>query len=237
LRKKISSRDVIRTRVSAFTPVSNQLPSCTSIHHYLAHKSVKSVNMFLSFNFFIVLAHVMLAVSRRPANGDQDLMANTTTIPRGQRHNETLATRTSLQKKKPHRSHKTGTKKVARLQRRSRSASSTPARLPRANAAPTPQPTGPSSVLTTVHITSVSDFAILLPSRDGGMALFSIFSARLTTLFSLRAYIRRRKRRDIVLYRWIWLPEHNSSRPNYWRYCLAGERWVLYTGQWCFIFI
>lgn len=122
--------------------------------------------MFLSFNLFIVLAHVILAVARRPANSlHQDLMAHT--IPADQQHNETLATRTILRKKKPHRSHKTGAKQVARLQRRSRLSSSTPARLPRVNAAPTPQPTGPSSVSTTVHITSVTDFAILLPSRDG----------------------------------------------------------------------
>jgi hypothetical protein len=162
-------------------------------------------------------------------------MANTTTIPAGQRHNETLATRTSLQKNKPHRSHKTGTKKVARVQRRSRSASGNPVRLPRANAAPTPQPTGPSSVSTTVHITSVTDFALLLPSRDGGASVFSIFIANLTTLFSLRAYIRGRERRDDVLYRWIWLPGHISSGLHYWRYCLAGERWVLCAGQWIFI--
>ncbi|KAG1763682.1 hypothetical protein EDD22DRAFT_886071 [Suillus occidentalis] len=123
--------------------------------------------MFLSFNLFIILAHVMLADARRPTNGYQDLVANATTMPAGQRHNETLATRTSLQKKKPHRSHKTGTKNVARVQRRSRSVSDNPVRLPRENAAPTPQPTGPSSVSTTVHITSTTDFALLLPLRAG----------------------------------------------------------------------
>ncbi|KAG1731557.1 hypothetical protein EDB19DRAFT_1640768 [Suillus lakei] len=91
-------------------------------------------------------------------------MANT--IPADPRRNETLATRTSLQNKQPHRSRKTGAKQVARLQRRSRVASTT-ARHPRANAAPTPQPTGPSSISTTVHITSVTDFALLLPPGDG----------------------------------------------------------------------
>lgn len=154
-------------RVSAFTPVSTNFHLVQAYITTSPHKSVKSVNMFLSFNLFILLAHVMLAVARRPASRYQDLMANTTTIPAGQRHNETLATRTSLLDKKPHRSHKTGTKPVARLRRRSRAVSSTPARLARANAAPTPQPTGPSSVSTTVHITSVTDFALLLPSRDG----------------------------------------------------------------------
>lgn len=123
--------------------------------------------MFLSFNLFIVLAHITLAVARRSVNRYQDLMANA--IPAGQRHNDTLATRTSLQIKKPNRSRKTGAKQVARLQNRSRlaSESSTPARHPRVNAAPTPQPTGPSSVSTTVHITSVTDFALLLPVNDG----------------------------------------------------------------------
>lgn len=149
--------------------------------------------MFLSFNLFIILAHVMLADARRPANGYQDLVANTTTMPAGQRHNETLATRTTLQKNKPHRSHKTGTKKVARVQKRSRSASDNPVRLPRANAAPTPQPTGPSSDSTTVHITSTTDFALLLPLRAGGTSLLSIFIANSTKLCSLRAYIRGRK--------------------------------------------
>lgn len=146
--------------------------------------------MFLSFNLFIVLAHVILAVARRSTNRYQNLVANS--IPADQRHNETLATRTSLQDKKPqHRSRKTGAKQVARLQKRSRLASkSTPARLSRANAAPTPQPTGPSSVSTTVHITSVTDFALLLPARDGGAPPLRIFIAHLTTLFSLRAYIR-----------------------------------------------
>lgn len=123
----------------------------------------KTVNMFLSFNLFIVLAHVMLAVARRPVNKYQDLMANT--IPADPRRNETLATRTSSQINQPHRSRK-GAKQAARLQRRSGRLASTPARLPRENAAPTPQPTGPSSVSTTVHITSVTDFSILLPS-DG----------------------------------------------------------------------
>ncbi|KAG1823739.1 uncharacterized protein BJ212DRAFT_1326335 [Suillus subaureus] len=120
----------------------------------------KKLNMFLSFNLFIILAHVILAaVARRPANRYQDLRANT--IPADQQHNETLATRTSLQNKKPHRSRKTGAKQDARLRKRSRltSKSSTPARLSR--------PTGPSSVSTTVHITNVTDFALLLPAKDG----------------------------------------------------------------------
>lgn len=161
---KITSRDVIHIRASAFTTTIffNQLPPCTSIH-YLAYKLV---NMFLSFNILIVLAHVILAVARRPSNRYQDLMVNRTILA-GQRHNETLATRTSLQNKKPHPSRKTGAKQVARLQKRSRLVSSTPARRPRVNAAPTPQPTGPTSVSTTVYINNVSDFALLLPSRDG----------------------------------------------------------------------
>ncbi|KAG1788743.1 uncharacterized protein HD556DRAFT_1244784 [Suillus plorans] len=110
----------------------------------------------------------MLVVAGRSTNRYQDLTVDT--IPPNQRHNETLATRPSSQSKKPHRSPKKGTKQVARLQRRSRvtSNSTTPTRHhPRVNAAPTPQPTGPSSVSTTVHITSVTDFALLLPSRDG----------------------------------------------------------------------
>jgi hypothetical protein len=178
--------------VNAFTPpFSTNLHLVQSTHHYrLIHNSVKTVNMFLSFNLFIVLAHITLAVARRSVNRYQDLMANT--IPAGQRHNDTLATRTSLQIKKPNRSRKTGAKQVARLQNRSRlaSESSTPARYPRVNAAPTPQPTGPSSVSTTVHITSVTDFALLLPVNDGGAYLLCIFIPHLTTLFSLRTYIR-----------------------------------------------
>ncbi|KAG2357820.1 hypothetical protein BDR07DRAFT_1419280 [Suillus spraguei] len=132
--------------------------------------------MFLPFNILIVLAHVILAVARRPSNRYQDLMANRTILA-GQRHNETLATRTSLQDKKPHPSRK-------------KARNSTPARRPRVNAAPTPQPTGPTSVSTTVYINNASDFALLLPSRDGGASLLCIFIPQLTTLFSLRAYIR-----------------------------------------------
>ncbi|KAG2105807.1 uncharacterized protein F5147DRAFT_775126 [Suillus discolor] len=109
----------------------------------------------------------MLVVAGRSTNRYQDLAVDT--IPPNQRHNETLATRTSLQSKKPHRSPKKGTKQVARLQRRFYVASNSiaPTRHPRVNAAPTPQPPGPSSVSTTVHITSASDFTLLLPSRDG----------------------------------------------------------------------
>ncbi|KAG2156953.1 uncharacterized protein EDB93DRAFT_878165 [Suillus bovinus] len=123
--------------------------------------------MFLSFYLFIVLAHVLLAVAARSTNRYQGLRVDT--IHADQRHNETLATRTSLQNKKPYRSKKTGAKQVARLQRRSRLLlnNTTQTRRPRVNAAPTPQPTGPSSVSTTVYINSVTDFALLLPSRDG----------------------------------------------------------------------
>ncbi|KAG1748457.1 uncharacterized protein EDB91DRAFT_1327679 [Suillus paluster] len=83
--------------------------------------------MFLSFNLFIALAHVMLAVARQPASRYQDL---------------------------------TGQHDTCRL-------ASTPVQHHRENAEPTPQPTGPSSTSTTVHITSLNDFALLLPPRDG----------------------------------------------------------------------
>lgn len=37
------------------------------------------------------------------------------------------------------------------------------------NTAPTPAPTGPNTSGTTVHILSETDFALLLPSRQGGV--------------------------------------------------------------------
>ena len=43
-----------------------------------------------------------------------------------------------------------------------------PSSTSRANLAPTPAPSGASSPITTVHITSEQDFALLLPSQQGG---------------------------------------------------------------------
>ena len=42
------------------------------------------------------------------------------------------------------------------------------------NMAPTPAPTGPNSANTTVHISSETDFALLLPSQQGGTHSLSV---------------------------------------------------------------
>ena len=76
--------------------------------------------------------------------------------------------------------------------KRSPSKGEDPSKTVPSNLSPTPQPSGSSSATTTVHISSESDFALLLPNRPGGMYSLLTFAPflRLPMCFS-RTYIGR----------------------------------------------
>jgi hypothetical protein len=67
----------------------------------------------------------------------------------------------------------------------------------------TPAPTGEASADTTVHISSESDFALLLPERDGGVLSVSLWSS-CTDNSEDRAHLGSRKRRIRLLHPRIW---------------------------------